>query len=255
MRITILQRPDATPPEDFADELERALSSLKDKLSASTRLIRFSSEGWAVVDVAGSDEEVLIELVRRQFGQAQTDLSEIALHGNYDGIINGCSDDSLEVDIGIERPEQLNLNVKLTALRAQLADGKPLSLGEIVEHYCLHEGTKVSIRVTCLDTREGTLEGWLADAQIEQFSTWIRTGLDRVQVFNCSRRAVESAIRRANLWRDIISVDSLTLTTHSLLCKLGTDAIGLIPKLGSVLRKQQLKPFLPKRIVSRCRRW
>lgn len=79
--------------------------------------------------------------------------------------------------------------------------------------------------------------------------------LDRIQVFDSSKREVEFAVRKANLDRDIISVERQTLTTQSVVCKLGTDAIGLIPKLGSILRRRELKPFLPKRIVSRCRPW
>jgi hypothetical protein len=79
--------------------------------------------------------------------------------------------------------------------------------------------------------------------------------LDRVQVFDSYRHELELAIKRSHLERDVISVEPRTLTAQSVLCKLGTDAIGLIPKLGSLLKARELKPFIPKRIVARCRQW
>jgi len=99
------------------------------------------------------------------------------------------------------------------------------------------------------------MQAWLSDSQMNQFSDWITEGLDRIQIFDCYKQDVESAILKAGLSRDIITVEPITLTVQSVICKLGTDAIGLIPKLGSVLRRCALRPFVPKRIMARCRPW
>ena len=255
MRITILQRPGPLTAKDFSSDLAAFLSSLEGELSASAEPAGFSKNGWTQVDVEGEDYEILTELITKELALAQTDISKIEMHGCYHAMVSGEHSGGLVVDIGIETPKPSKVIISLNALRAQLADGRPLSGREIIDNYCLIPGSTVAIRVTRLDPSSGAVEGWLSDSQIELFSDWIKLGLDRIHVFDCSRERLNYAIRKANLERDIISTESLTITAHSVQCKLGTDAVGLIPKLGSILRKNQLKPFIPRRIVAKCRRW
>ena len=254
MRITLLQRPGKVSAKEFSAALEESLSKLRGELSASTKLVGLSGNGWAKVEIVGEDSEVTTEIISRELGRAQTDLSQIRVQENYYGIVDGVDAD-LSVDIGIEKPKPLSVNLDSKGLRAQLCDGKPLSCSEIAESYCIHPGTRLAVRITRLERDTSTLEAWLADSQIELFSQWITSHLERIQVFDCTRQSLENAIRKADLERDVISVEPNTLTTHSVVCKLGTDAIGLIPKLGSKLRKSELEPFLPRRILTKCRQW
>jgi hypothetical protein len=60
---------------------------------------------------------------------------------------------------------------------------------------------------------------------------------------------VEWAVKLSKSYRDIIKIDSLGTLEHVVLCKLGTDAIGLIPKLGRYLAEAVLVPFSPKKIL------
>jgi hypothetical protein len=254
MQLTLLQRPGKTSVEEFSAALNEALSVLKGGLSASAKLVGFSKEGWTEIAIEGEDCEIMQEIISRELGRAQTDFSQVEIHGSYPGIVSDIATDA-EVDIGIEIPQPLSVRVSLSALRAQLCDGKPLRVEEIGEHYCINRGGKLTVRITRLEPDTHTLEGWLADSQIEHFSEMIAPRLDRVQVFNCTGRRLEFALRKANLERDVISVEPITLAMHSIVCKLGTDAVGLIPKLGSLLKRTELKPFLPRRILTRCRQW
>jgi hypothetical protein len=254
MRITLLERPGNVGVEEFGAALEESLLTLKGELSASTKLIGFSDNGWARIDIEGEDCEILLEIISRKFGRAQTDIAQIDVQGNYRGIVTNVGA-SLDVDIGIETPAQPKVCINSNVLRAQLCDGKPLSAKEVAEYYCIYPGTKLPVRITRLEKETNRLEGWLADSEIELFSELIASRLERVKVFNCTRRRLDFALRKADLERDAISVEPNTLTTHSIVCKLGTDAIGLIPKLGIVLRKSELKPFLPRRILAKCRQW
>lgn len=255
MKITILQRPGLIGKPEFTTDLEKTLANIAGSLSASITLDGFSEMGWTRVDMQGDDSEVLSELISRQLGRAQIYLSGIELHEVYRGVVIGERKGNLGVDLGIEQPRPINLIVKEDTLRAQLTDGKTLPLKEIMDHYCLIADSSVSVRVTRLDLDTGTIEGWLSDAQIELFSDWITTGLDRIQVFHCLPEKVATAIRKANLERDVIATEPMSLTAHSVVCKIGTDAAGLIPKLGSILRQSKLRPFLPHRIIARCRPW
>jgi hypothetical protein len=234
--------------------LEESLSELKGGLSASTKLVGFSDRGWTKIEIDGEDREILHEIVSRKLIRAQTDLDQVDAQGTYPGIVNGFGA-NLEVDIGLEEPEPLNVSISLKALRAQLCDGKPLSGMEIGEYYCIHPDERLTVRLTRIDHGVGKVEGWLADSQIDLVSELIACRLERVQVYSCTRRRLAFALRQAGLERDVISVESNTLTTQSVVCKLGTNAIGLIPKLGAVLRRSELKPFLPRRILAKCRPW
>lgn len=255
MKITILQKPGQFTTKEFNWNLENALRTLKGDLSSSIKLDGFSKKGWARIDITGDDSEVVSELVTRKLGQAQTELAKVEPQGVYEGIIAGEIRDSVEVDIGTDTPRPANVKIGVGALRAQLADGKPMWLKEIIRDYCLFSGSKASVRITRLEPGGGDIEGWFADSHIEGLSSWIASNLDRIQISDCYRQEAESAIKKSNIERDIVAIEPVTLTAQSVVCKLGTDAIGLIPKLGSVLRKRELQPFIPKKILTRCRPW
>lgn len=255
MKLVILEKPGRFTAKDFKSNLEFELRQLTGDLSASANLDSFSAKGWAKLDLSGRDCEIVAELAARKFGGAQTELPKVELHGVYDGIIVRASNDGLEADIGIDAPAQLNVKVRVEPLRAQLADGKPLPLSEIARDYCLLPGIKTSVRISRIDHGRGLVEGWLSDSHIEQLSFWIRTGLDQIRIPDCFQQQAESVVRKTRIERDVVAIESATLTTQSVVCKLGTDAVGLIPKLGSVLRNHQLNPFIPKRILTRCRPW
>src|SRR5208337_4880747 len=220
MKITILERPSEITARSFKQRLEKALDELKSELKATTTLDGFTSNGWARVGIIGEDSEILTELIAKTFGLAHTDSREIEVPSVYESIITGLSAHGVEFDIGLEKTSHFKCLVPASHLIAQLADGKNIPCREIVDDYCLFPGVRLSVRVTRKTDDE-----------------------------------FEAAILKAHLSRDIISTDRITLTVQSIECKLGTDAVGLIPKLGSVLNRQKLQPFIPKRIVARCRPW
>jgi hypothetical protein len=54
------------------------------------------------------------------------------------------------------------------------------------------------------------------------------------------------AVRRVGLERDIVNIERLSLTSSILTCKLGTEAPGVISKLGPELSGARLYPFIPR---------
>lgn len=252
MKLTILERPTALTAEDFRVRLEKELEELKGELTASLALDSFSQRGWAQIRVTGEDSEIVSELISSKFGLAHTELREIEVPGVYEAEITGSNERGLKFDVGLNSGD-LNCIIPTSNLIAQLADGKTIHLGQLIECYCLYPGVRTSVRFA--RTKENEIEAWLSDRQIDRLARWIATGLDRIQAFECYRQQAESAVLKTHSSRDIIAVESITLTLQSIVCKLGTDAVGLIPKLGHILRKQKLRPFLPKKIIGRCRPW
>jgi hypothetical protein len=75
-----------------------------------------------------------------------------------------------------------------------------------------------------------------------------RSASDKLIVLGVALRQVEDTLGYAQLNRDIISVESLGLFEHALTCKLGTDAAGLIPKIGRLLKSAKFAVFNPRKI-------
>ncbi len=67
---------------------------------------------------------------------------------------------------------------------------------------------------------------------------------DRVIVIGADKAQAEIAVRASGLQGDVIEIDSLSLFVQSLVCKIGTDAPGVIAKIGSRLRGVGLKSYI-----------
>ena len=254
MKITLLQRKGRTSTSAFTTTLNNNLSGMKGNLSVTWKITEPSPRGWTTIDIQGTDQEIFHHLVKQKFPVANSNFESVEKHGIYGGQISRFNHD-LEVDLGIEIPDQVNVMVRLGSLRAQLTDGQPVPVKDIQEAYCLFPGIKADVRITAISHDEPILSAWLADSQIDVFSNWIHSGLDRLIIFNCTIEELDLAIRETALERDILAVESPTLTTHAITCKLGTDGVGVIPRLGTVLRKSEIKLFIPKRALTLSRSW
>ena len=252
MNLTILERPTPLTVKNFKPRLVEELTKLKGELNTSLKVEQPAIGLWTRIEVSGEDSEVMTQLIANKFCLAQMKFNNLDLQENYPAQIVGTVARGLSFDMGMSGARSECI-IPTTNLRAQLTDGKSTPLKQIVECYCLYQGMRASVRVSRRD--DDAIEAWLADSTVDTFADWINTGLDRIFVFDCFRTEAESAILRAHLSRDIIALKPISLTIQSLICKLGTDAVGLIPKLGHMLRKQPLKPFQPKKITSFCRPW
>jgi hypothetical protein len=134
-------------------------------------------------------------------------------------------------------------------LRAQLADGKDVPFRNLVELFCLYDNVPIEVRIAGY-TEGAAVEAVLSEKQINLFRNWVSSRFDRLIVLGSLSSEVEHAMNRSKISRDIIKTESLGILEHVVLCKLGTDAVGVIPKLGRYLKKSAvLVPFSPKTIL------
>jgi hypothetical protein len=101
-----------------------------------------------------------------------------------------------------------------------------------------------------VDMRSETIKAQLSEMQLSLFHKWIRFRFDRLIILGSIFPDVERAVKLSRHSRDIIKIESLGVLEQVVLCKLGTDAVGLIPNLGRYLKSSVLVPFSPKKIVA-----
>jgi hypothetical protein len=85
--------------------------------------------------------------------------------------------------------------------------------------------------------------------QLEKICLWKESLLDRLIVLGVPLALIEKAIERTKLERDVIETQRLGFFEYALTCKLGTDATGLVPRLGRYLRNAVFVVFNSKRTL------
>jgi len=235
-------------PETF----ERLYSSLVSGLNVQLSFAGTTDRGWIQLEVSGEDETAALSLLDREIGLAPVSLDKLKRFSVMRGkvVFSSKSEKELYVDLGVFSPKTCDAVVSEKRLCAQLADGKEVPLQELVELFCLYDNMPLEVKIV-QGVEEGNknVEAGLSEAQFSLFSRWVRCRFDRLIILGSLFYDVERAVKFSRHSRDIIKVESLGVLEQVVLCKLGTDAVGLIPKLGRYLKSAVLVPFSPKKIL------
>jgi hypothetical protein len=130
-------------------------------------------------------------------------------------------------------------------MRTQLVDGEVQPLRQIARRFCLYDGLPLNVRIEGLEIAE-RISLALTERQESFFKDWEKYPFDRVVVIGEPAGRVEAALRKVDLDKDIVGVERLSLASSILTCKLGTEAPGVISKLGPNLASARLYPFIPR---------
>ncbi len=235
-------------PETF----ETVYSSLCRGLKVQLSFAGTTNRGWVQIEVSGEDETAALNLLDREIGLAPVSLDNVKKFSVIRGkvVFSSKSERELYVDLGVSSPKVTDAALQGQRLRAQLADGKEITLHGLVELFCLYDNLPLEVKVVQgVEEHEKTVEASISEAQASLFNRWVRVRFDRLIVLGSLFSDVERAVKFSRLSRDIIKTDSLGTLEQVILCKLGTDAVGLIPKLGRSLPDAVLVPFSPKKIL------
>lgn len=234
-------------PETF----EPVLLSLCKGLKVGLRVVGKTNRGWIQTEVSGEDETATLHFIDREIGLAPISMDKLKKFSVIRGrvVFSGKSKNELYVDVGVFSPETYDAVVPLQTLQAQLADGMKLPLQRLIGLFCLYDNLPLKVKIaSSVDAQKKLVEAELSEAQLSQITYWIRSRLDRLLVLGASFSDVEQAVRVSRHFRDVVKIESLGLLEQAVLCKLGTDAAGLIPKLGHLLPNAILAPFCPRKI-------
>lgn len=220
-------------------------------LNVQAKVTGGTERGWVRVSISGEDEMAAQHFLANDVGVCLESLDHVEKTLLISGRIVDLkrSKEQLFVDVGVFSPNVVDALIPLSNLQAQLADGRKATLREIGESYNFCNDLPITVEISKVDRENASLEGFLADKQLLQYQVWIKSLLDRLIVLGASLSEVEYAVKSSGSTRDIVRIESLGLLEHAVVCKLGTDAAGLVPQLGRRLKKATFSVFNPRRIM------
>ncbi|OLB70398.1 hypothetical protein AUI06_06410 [archaeon 13_2_20CM_2_52_21] len=198
---------------------------------------------WLQIRARGDDAETFVNLLREKFGEAPVLRSKVERWDVRKGFLTGSGrvGFGVYVDMGILEPARKDALYPLHRMRAQLSDGESHSSREIMQGNGLADYFPVDVIVTELQGENVTVE--LADGTRDQLLWWNKLLFDRVIAVGIDRDYAEKVVQSANLGLDVIKIETLSLLVQCLVCKLDTDAPGVIAKIGNRLRGVGLTAF------------
>ena len=247
--LTLLEKLYGSGEEEAEKVLNGNLAKLTSGIDAEAKILGKNERNWIQVKVSGEDTKVVTNYLAARFGSASsfTDIHiPIVLKGKI--VDSGKVGYGIYIDIGTSTSNPIDVLIPLHKLRTHLVDGKRLPLREIVEAFCLHDNFPVSIRLTEIDIKGEKMCAEPSDRQVELYRKWLSSYLDRVIVLGAHHEQIIAAVRRSGAKRDIVKIEELGFLEYSLLCKLGTDAPGMIKILGRYLPKVLLYGFSPRKV-------
>jgi len=235
-----------------AETFEPMLKSLCKGLKVQIKVKGKTAQEWIQVEVSGEDESVVLKLLNSEFGLAPNSTDNVQKFSVLRGRIveSGKTSSGLLVDVGVFEPRVVYAKIPIESLQAQLADGKRLPFQRLTELFCLLDYVPLLVKIVDTDWH-GENEAFLAELserQLALFTDWLRSSLDRLLILGAQYDEVERAAEASRHFRDVVKIESLGWLEHALVCKLGTDAVGLIPAIGRFLRTATLAPFSPRKI-------
>jgi hypothetical protein len=233
-------------------KVEDLLKAEFENLELDFKVLGAPVNKWIQVSLSGEDEVIATNYIKQQIGTCPVSIKKIEKSSVLKGYITklDTAKNELSVDVGVFEPKITLATISLAYLQAQLADGKKIDLKRILEVYAMHENMPLAIKVTDLTGEDGNeqMQAELSAPQLEKLRLWQQSLLDRLIILGSAAGDIEEVLTRTKLNRDVIDVERLGMFEYSLTCKLGTDAAGLIPRMGRYMRNAVFVVFNPREI-------
>jgi len=221
-------------------------------LKVKTEILGATRRRWIQVSVSGEDEEVALHYLEKEIGLCPEDFAKLKRFSVIKGYVTALrkTGERIYVDAGIFKPDAIDVAIPLHRLQAQLVDGRKVALQKIIDLFGFCENLPLTVKVYSINRKDNHVEATLSGKQLAQYREWVKSLLDRLIVLGASASEVKQALKMAKCNRDVINIEQLGFFEWAVVCKLGTDAAGLIPKIGRKLRNANLTIFDPRKIIS-----
>ena len=231
--------------------IDKFLKSTLKGLKVETEIRGVTPRGWVQITVSGEDEKVALRYLGNEIGLCPTHFEHVEKFSTMKGRITPLnkSRSELYIDIGVFSPNTVDAVIPLQHLQAQLVDGRKTSLKKLVELFGFCENLPLTVKIYSVDKKNRSIEAMLSERQLTLYRSWIKSLLDRLIILGASFNEVMMALKQARCNRDVVNIEPLAFFEHTIVCKLGTDAVGLIPKIGKKLWNTKLDTFNPREIL------
>lgn len=218
--------------------VDEILQTQFEELDVEARILTNNKNKWVQIEVSGEDETIATNYLTKVFGACPVTVENAKALESLKGYISQVDGNKqeLRVDIGVFDPKVAQAVVSVASLQTALVNGKKLALQQLAELFGLAEGVPVSVKVNWEHSSEEELSAELSEAQSVKLVSWRLSLLDRLIVLGTSKETVAEVLERTHLDRDVIDVEALSAFDFAVTCKLGTDAAGLIPRMGRYMR-------------------
>jgi len=232
-------------------QADRLLEIMLEGLKVEFKIDGATSRGWIRISLSGEDEKAALHYLSKEIGLCPVSLASVEKLSTIKGrlVSPEKSKDAVSLDVGVLEPGAVDAAVSLPTLQAQLGDGRKIALRKLVELFGFCDNLPLTAKISSLDREGGQIEAVLAEAQLSKFHSWTDSFLDRLVVLGAPQSEVRLAIDRTGFQRDVVDIEPLGLFEHAIVCKLGTDAAGLIPRLGRCLSSTVFSVFSPRRLL------
>lgn len=228
------------------EKVHKALETPLNRLEVEIKILGTAAGGWVQITLSGEDKGIATNYVIQEVGLCPSIFENLGKFSTLKGYIQKIGKNELTVDVGVFQPKIAHATVPLRHLQDELVDGRKIALKKIAVLFGFSEGIPVNVKVNSLDEEENRIDAELSSEQIRKYTVWRESLLDRLLVLGPALSDIEAMIENARIDRDVIDVEPLGLFEHSLTCKLGTDATGLIPKIGRKQKNARFAVFNPK---------
>jgi hypothetical protein len=229
--------------------LDKLLKSMLKGLEVETEICGVSPSGWVEITVSGEDEKAALHYLAEEIGLCPRLLESVEKFSTVKGYVTASSKKKLHIDVGIFSSNTTDVAIPIKRLQTQLVDGRKIALKKISKLYGLVENLPLSVKVYNVDNENKRVEAALSEKQLNLYRSWTKSLLDRLIVLGVPFNRVMVALKRTRCNRYVVDVKSLGLFEQTIVCRLGTDAAGLIPKIGGSLSNASFSVFNPKEIT------
>jgi hypothetical protein len=229
-------------------QIDDLLKSQFEDLDVKSVLEANPTNKWVHLSLEGEDEVVAAAFARKKIGTVPEKLDAVEVGAELKGYVAKVDESrgQLLVDVGVYLPKVTLAVVSLATLRSQFATSKDSTVKTICEAFGIGEGLPITVKVT---EKGESLKVEIAAALVEKLKSWQQSLLDRLIILRANKELVDEALERTHLERDVIEVEQLGFFEYSLTCKLGTEARGLIPRVGRYMRNAVFVVFNSKKSI------
>jgi hypothetical protein len=228
-------------------QIDELLQSQFEELGVEAKLVANPTNKWVQLHIEGEDEVIAAAYARKEIGTCPVNLDNVEVGAVLKGYLSKVDESRMQltVDVGVFQPNVAQAAVSVVVLRGQFGAAKDAPLKAICEAYGIAEGLPISVKVT--EKENEGLKAELSPETVVKLKAWQQSLLDRLIVLRAPKELVSTALERTHLERDVIDVEQLGFFEYALTCKLGTDARGLIPRVGRYMRNAVFVVFSSKR--------